>query len=329
VTTLLAVPLLLIAAFWDPPAVPTRYDSSRWIDSGLEHERQGDMASAERDLREAAQVDRLFQPRWTLAGFYFRHNDRGNFLHWMGEALAVGRRDMESLFDLCWRLPDGCPNLRGSVMPDSKLVWDQYLNYLITTGRWQPAGLMAEAIASQADAGDLPLLMNYCDLALAHGDKAAASTVWYHLCRRKLLPFQAGRIIANGDFRVAPSGRGFDWRVAAPGVANPFQPGEASFTLNGFQHDREVLLEQQLAIDASLNYRLEFEYKTNGLNSNSGVHWTAGGSNSEGLVATSWTGGQFDFPGSSASLQLVYQRPTGSTMAEGTVWVRNVNVVTR
>jgi hypothetical protein len=325
----LAVPFLLAAAFWNPSADLTRYDSSRWIESGLESERHGDFAAAERSLLEAAQIDRLYQPRWALAGFYFRRNDTGNFRRWMGEALTVGSRDLGALFDLCWRLPDGCPNLRGTVMPDSRPVWDEYLYYLMTTGKWQPAGNMAEAIANRAEAGDVPLLMNYCDSALAHGDKVAANAVWFHLCYRKLLPFSAGRIIANGDFRIAPSGRGFDWRIAAPGVGNPFRPGEVSFTFNGYQHEREVLLEQPLAIDPSLKYRLEFEYRTDRLDPNAGTHWTAGANISEGFAASTWTTGRFDFTGPAESLQLVYQRPAGSTLAEGTLWVRNVNVVVR
>ena len=51
-----ALPLLLAAGFWPPPAGLTNYDSARWIDSGLNHEIHGDLAAAERDLLEAARV---------------------------------------------------------------------------------------------------------------------------------------------------------------------------------------------------------------------------------------------------------------------------------
>jgi hypothetical protein len=324
-----AVPLLLAAGFWNPPADLTRYDAARWIDSGLEHERQGDFAAAERDLLEAARVDRLFQPRWTLAGFYFRRSDINNFWHWTREALAVDGRDSGALFDLCWKLPGGSPNIWINAMPDSKPVWDEYLFYLMTTGKWLPAAYTAEVISQKADAGDKPLLMNYCDLALARDDKAGASAVWYGLRRRKLLPFAPELIITNGDFREGPTGRGFDWRIAPPGISNPFHPGEASFTLNGFQQEHETFLEQLLSIDPTLKYRLEFEYKTTGFDVNSGIHWTAGAASSDGFAASAWTHGQFDFPGPAESLELVYQRPKASTMAEGTVWVRNVSLVVR
>ena len=320
------MPLLLTAAFWNPRPDLTRYDSSRWIDSGLDHETHGDLSAAERDLLEAAQVDRLFQPRWTLAGFYFRRNDPDNFWRWTREALAVGRRDLGALFDLCWKMPSGSEKIWTAAMPESKATWNEYLFYLMTTGKWTAAAFTAERIAKVANAGDLPLLTNYCDLALEHNDRTGANTAWKALRHRGLLPFADDSLLTNGDFRSAPSGHGFDWRPLPPGLANLFHAGEASFTLNGFQHDREVLLEQPLALDQRLSYKLLFEYKTGGV---SGVLWVAGESRSSPFAASEWTPGEMEFSGTAASLELIYQRTPGSPAPEGTVSVRNVSVVPR
>jgi hypothetical protein len=324
-----AVPLLLAAAFWNPALDLTRYDSSRWIDSGLEHERQGDLAAAEQDLLEAAQVDRLYQPRWTLAGFYFRRNDPENFWRWTREALTVGRRDMGALFDLCWKMPAGSEKIWTAAMPASKATWNEYLYYLMSTGKWPAAAFVAERIASVAEAGDKALLTNYCDLALEHNDSAGASAVWKALRTRHLLPFAADTILTNGDFRSAPSGHGFDWRPLPAGIANAFHPAEATFTLNGFEREREVLLEQPLALDPQRKYQLQFEFKTSGITVNSGVRWVAGENASGGFAASAWTRGEFEFSGKAPSLALVYQRPQGSTMAEGTVSIRNVSTLAR
>jgi len=324
-----ALPLLLAAGFWPPPAGLTNYDSARWIDSGLNHEIHGDLAAAERDLLEAARVDRLFQPRWTLAGFYFRRNDPGKFWNWTREALAVGRRDLGALFDLCWKMPDASERIWVAVMPDSKPVWNQYLYYLTDTGKWPAAAGTARRLANVADPSDKAMLVNYCDLALAHGDRAGASAAWNSLRQRGILPFPAGAILTNGDFSVFPSGRCFDWRSPAVNLASPFHKGEAGFTLGGFQHDREVLLEQPLALDPSLNYLLEFEYKTAGLSANSGIRWQAGSKNSDGFAASVWSRGEFPFSGASASLALIYERPNGSTTAVGTVTIRSVSVVAK
>jgi hypothetical protein len=323
-----AVPLLLAAAFWNAPEGPTRYDSSRWIVSGLEHERLGDIKAAEQDLLEAAQVDRLFQPRWTLAGFYFRQNERDSFWRWTREALAIGRRDLGALFDLCWKMPDG-QKMIWTVMPESKGTWDEYLYYLISTEKWPAAAATAERIANVAETGDASLLTNYCDLAMEHSDTIGARAVWSVLRKRGIVQFAAGPLLTNGDFLAAPSGHGFDWRPLPGGLADRFRPGEASFTFNGFEHDREVLLEQPLALDSRLRYELEFEYKTGGIAANSGIHWLAGKDASANLSSSEWTRSALEFSGAAASLTLIYDRSSGSTLAEGTLSIRNVSVLPR
>jgi hypothetical protein len=324
-----AVPLLLAAGLWTPGASVTNYDSARWIESGLDHEMNGDLQTAESDLLEAARLDRLLQPRWTLAGFYFRRNDPEHFWHWTHEALAVGRRDLWALFDLSWKMPDASRRIWSDAMPESKLVWNEYLFYVTTTNKWPDAAVTALHIANAAESSDKANLLNYCDTALAHADKTGANAVWNALRHRGLLPFPEGPILSNGDFRAVPSNRGFDWRLTVPGIANPFHLGEASFTLNGFERDQEIMLEQLLALDPSHTYLAKFEYKTTGLDANSGVHWVAGSNKSQNLSAIAWTPGEFEFSGASPSLALIYDRPPISIRAEGTIAVRNVSALAK
>jgi hypothetical protein len=327
---LIALPaagFLLLAGFWNPPRTPPAYDSARWIDSGLDHERTGDFPAAERDFLEAAKIDHLFQPRWTLAGFYFRRNNTEQFWQWARKALAVGQRDLGALFDLCWQVSTDPEKIWSEVMPSRKSTWDEYVFYLMTTGKWAAARSTASRLAAVADSTDQTVLLNYCDLALAHGDKAGAITVWRTLCRRGLLPFAADRLLTNGDFRLSPQGHGFDWRApASSGITSSFRSNEATFFLNGFQPEHAVLLEQPLALDPSAKYRLQFEYKTSGLDANSGIHWEAGDAASHSFAAPEWTHGNVEFRGDAGSLVLIYQRPQGATMAEGTLSLRRLDV---
>jgi hypothetical protein len=57
-------------------------DSSIWIHRGLSAEFAGDFARAEKFLLEAARVDKLFDPRVTLANYYFRRNNPEQFWRW-------------------------------------------------------------------------------------------------------------------------------------------------------------------------------------------------------------------------------------------------------
>jgi hypothetical protein len=322
-----AITFLLFGGFWRPKPDETMYDSARWIGSGLDHERRGDFSAAQSDLLRAATVDAEFQPRWTLANFYFRRNDNLQFWFWARKALSVGSRDLGALFDLCWKSAKSDREIWEKAMPNSKEVWHEYLYYLMSTGRWPEGANTATRIADIANLADKTTLLNFCDLALAHGEVAGAHAVWSAMCHRQILPFAPSEILSNGDFRTTPSGRGFDWRLPAPALANAFRSGEISFILNGFEQAHEVLLTQTLALQENREYRLAFEFTTTGVGKNSGVHWLAGASTGSHLCSPGWTRGVFDFTGQAAVLELDYDRAAGSTLAEGTVAIRNASIV--
>ena len=69
---------------------------------GLDAEVRGDLAGAERWLLEAARVDRQYEPRWTLANFYFRQRKLDRFWKWIRSALEVSYGDRTAAFDLAW-----------------------------------------------------------------------------------------------------------------------------------------------------------------------------------------------------------------------------------
>ncbi len=94
--------------FWRTPlaladaVAASPHDAPLRIRHGLELEESGRVAEAERELLAAARLSRKYEPRWTLAGFYFRQNNADDFWRWAREAVAVAYRDPEPLFDLAW-----------------------------------------------------------------------------------------------------------------------------------------------------------------------------------------------------------------------------------
>src|ERR1022692_1483252 len=82
------------------------WDARSWIDLGLRAEQEGDNATTKRCLLRAADVDREFLPRWTLANFYFRQDDRERFWFWAREAVATVSGDGQPIFQLCGRVEE-------------------------------------------------------------------------------------------------------------------------------------------------------------------------------------------------------------------------------
>ena len=98
--------------------------SSAWIHLGLDAEAEGNPREAETELLQAARVDHLYLPAWTLANFYFRRGEEDEFWPWARRAARLTYDDYRPLLRLAdaldtspqrvaLRLGGGAPLLRA------------------------------------------------------------------------------------------------------------------------------------------------------------------------------------------------------------------------
>lgn len=308
------------------------WNSGTWIQRGLECELEGHAGEAERLLLEAARVDHTFKPLWTLANFYARAGLSDKFWPYARACLKVENRDPMPVFDLCWRVTEDA-RLISDVIPPVPAIQAEYLRYLIRTGRIDAAAAVYARMRNESDvsrAEDRPLLLDYCDLLLAHGSPDALSP-WNDTAALKLFP-ERGMSLTNGDFNHAPTGRGFDWRlpVAAGISANVFRsPSLLRFSMDGEENEDSVLLSQILPLLPSRRYRLEFRYRTSGIPAASGLYWQVGDSETGSdlsnfeLSNNDWREEVLDFETPRASrlarLSLHYRRRLGVMRIKGNI----------
>jgi tetratricopeptide (TPR) repeat protein len=295
-------------------------DSAILIRLGLRAESQGDFARAEKYLLEAARIDKLFMPRWTLANYYVRVGDTDKFWPWARQALEMGYGDLSPLFQLCWRVSP-----EPDILPRQHSVLGQYLTFLLVHDHIEAAGPVAERFLDQANPTDSGVVLNYCDHLIERRSITLALTIWNKLCIRKLVPFAPldpdhGRALTNGDFQFVPLQQGFDWRTSQDpeiSVTRAQSPPELRLHLSGKQPEHCELLSQFVPLSPGRKYTFRFEYKT----SISGLSW--GGPIS---ATDDWKSEEVTLsnPG---KLALLYDRPTGSPRAEGEIWLRNTSIV--
>ncbi len=115
-------PLLEEIARLNPDASAPR------IRLGLDAEVRGDLASAERWLLDAARVDRQYEPRWTLANFYFRQRTLDRFWAWLRSALEVSYGDRAAAFDLAWAAAPDTRTILSRAIPDRHEVVAAFLD---------------------------------------------------------------------------------------------------------------------------------------------------------------------------------------------------------
>ncbi len=302
-----ATPLLERAAALNP------MNSAPRIRLGLAAEIRGDNAQAEKWLLDAARIDRQFEPRWTLANFYFRRENFPEFRKWLRAALDVSYRDRRPAFDLAWRSGSEI----ASAIPDRREVIAAYLGYLLDTGRIDAAAPVALKLASLGDA-DRPLLDRACDEFIQANMAGAARDLW-----RTMFGDHAG--IFAGNFEAPRIGHGFDWRT--PELAGVVQldldhPSRHRIAFDGHQPESCELLRQITLLEPGRRYTLHWESRLNGLKSPTGIEWRIGTAH----APIDGTELSFTAPAQLAPLTLNYSRPLGEARAEGSVELWSVTL---
>jgi hypothetical protein len=311
--------------------------SSAWIALGLSAEQAGDWSEAERDLLEAARVDRQYLPAWTLANFYFRRGAEGAFWRWARLAALLTYDDFRPLLRLTGAF-DADPARVLNRLGDGMALERGYITYLIGVNRLEAAQQVARRLAARRPsdtAMDRGLFTDLTERSIRTGQVGPALEFWNAVHAPALNPGH-GPILTNADFAHAPTAEGFDWRIAAggeacPGTSGAWSPGQVRFHLSGGQSEDCLLLQQTLPVTSGTVYRLRFDYRTEGLAGSSGLRWTFDRIRSpENLAASAqWSFAEATFHARSAglaTLEFWYHRDPGTIRQEGSVLLRNAHM---
>jgi hypothetical protein len=315
------------------------WDARSWIDLGLRAENDGDGTMAERCLSRAAAVDKGFQPRWTLANYYFRHDDRAQFWVWAKDAAEMVSGDPQPLFRLCGRLEE-----KGDLIdrlairnPDLRAA---YLYYLLSQNRVDLVGPAVHRLLEDNREAYVPLLVTVCDRYLDGARVDEAEDLWRRLGQARRLPFEAlatGQLLTNANFTTPPASRGFDWRLSgAEGIsANREDAQGLRITFSGSEPEQCEVLAQLVPVRSQSRYELRFRYRTEGIARGAGLAWRVisavdGAVLAEGQSLESESDSDrqilFETPAECrlVRLSLQYHRAPGTTRIEGFLVLQEV-----
>ena len=318
------------------------WDARSWIELGLRAEVEGDDTTAIKYLLRAADVDKEFLPRWTLANYYFRRGDEAAFWSWARQAGPMVYGDPLPVFRLCGRVEeDGKlidrlgirnPNVRAA-----------YLAYLLDQNRVDLIAPVLHRLLDEKREGDVPLLSSACDRLLEASRVDQAAETWNRLAQAGMVPFRTpagdgGQLVANGNFAAPPASWGFDWRLPVTegiSVSREEDPLGLRVTLSGREPEDCEALVQLVPLRGKMHYELTFQYRTHGVASGSGLGWriadaSGGAVLGEGpsLSSEADTEGRLAFSTPAecrlVRLSLRYRRAPGTTRMDGFLVLRNV-----
>jgi hypothetical protein len=261
-------------------AIANPLDSANWIRLATRAEIENRSVEAERDLLRAYDADRQFEPRWSLANFYFRRGDRERALLWSRKTLEFGSGDLNAVFQLLWNVSGNGTEILENAIPSRPLVLGQYLQYLDGSGRLAEASVVAQKLVSIARPEQQDALATHCGRCLDAGRVDEAVAAWNGMIARGILngdPIkpESGQPLENSNFARTLNGPGFDW--AAPKVEDVVvqrQPATSGVRIVFLPNAPENcgILGEYIVLSPRRKYRLQYRYETTGM-SGAGLKW--------------------------------------------------------
>jgi hypothetical protein len=313
------------------------YNSDATIELALRYEADGDFPRAEKLLLQAFSVDQTYAPRWSLANFYFRHDNFPAFWTWARRAAEMPANDISALFELCWRVSPEPKTIEANIVVNDPSVVRQYVDFLMSKDQIPAAVDPAlRLIRSGSPKFDHERIFNLIYQVVAANDVDGADSLWHELIRQNWIVADAA-IPNNPEFARDPLPVRFDWNIPADNGFHSW-PGSSGLVteFTGDEPENFTIAEQAIIL-APGNYRLESSYHTHNIAADTGICWEITPIESDTAIASSPflssnTPANFNLPFSVDSdhrllrLRLMYRRQLGTTRIAGTLVVPSIRI---
>lgn len=320
------------------------YDSVSWIELGLRVEADGHSAAAEPYFLRAAEVDKEYLPKWTLANYYFRRDEESKFWFWAKAAAQMLYGDPLPLFRLSGKVvEDG--NLIDRLEIRRPDIQAAYLTYLLSQNRLDLIGPATYRLLDQGRQSDVPLLLTACDRLMDAKLVNEALEVWNRLAKARMIPYApldpgAETILTNDSFLPTPAVQGFAWRLSAVdgiSASREENPSGLRLTFSGAQPENCEPLFRILPVRENTAYEFTALYRTAGIQPDTGLGWRvtdmAGGlimGAPESLASEGGAQAKIRFIAPSGChlvrIALAYRRALGTTRIEGSIVLREAGL---
>jgi tetratricopeptide (TPR) repeat protein len=319
------------------------YDAASWIKLAFLYEAGGDLPHAENALLRAAAVDATFLPSWSLANFYFRHQEPERFWPWAQKAAQMAPEDATALFRLASYISPDAAEIENRLQVKRPVMQRQFVNFLMAQDDPRGVAEAASRLSATNDKANTETVLEACDWLIEHRDSDLAAPLWNGIAASLSYPPLAGDPVTNGSFSKAPLSHGFDWRLmTVDGVSSyldvhPNMPGALGFEFSGEEPDSFLLLKQTVPVKAARVYVLAIAYNTSGIPPGSGLEWRVS-DRQTGAVLARTASLSAEQEGSASvcfaapmgapfvDLGLFYQRQPGTVRVEGKLALKGVKL---
>lgn len=323
------------------------FDSESWIQLGFVSEfQQHDRATAERYYLKAAEVNKMFLPKWTLTNFYFRQEQPTEFFRWASATLAITPYSPEPVFVQMWLISQNADKI-AQYIPERPRILLPYAWFLSNGHQYSSIPIIVQRLIKAAGKTDPrawgrdDLVAAIEDRLIAEGQRDQALQIWTSMVKSGWLHEgipSAQQPLTNGNFQTSLFRHGFDWIPAeTEGVRIEESPAEGLIRVHfsGNEPEHCVVLQQYMPMEAGRRYSFRWQATSIPSDTLSGLTWhlrPVGNAVELGLVSSdlglspsgNWT---VRAPQGSelCLLTLEYARPLGHLRASGTFILKSVS----
>ena len=323
---------------------PLDYES--WIQLGLTSEfQQHDRAAAERYYLKAADVNRMFVPKWTLTNFYFRQERLNDFFAWASATLAVTPYPPDPVFLQIWLISHDARRIARAI-PERPRILLPYVWFLSNRHQYALIAPVVDRLIRAVGNRDPwawgrdDLIALSEDRLIAEGYRDPALNIWASMVKagwiHKTIP-TVSHPITNGDFQTVFFRHGFDWMPVNSGCARVEQfvaAGEVRVRFSGDEPENCIIMQQYVPLRSGRGYRLRWELHSQLPDTVSGLRWHVLPSPVRNDIESispdllSSTTRDWDFESAKGAevgiLLLEYSRPLGHLRTKGTAVLKSV-----
>jgi len=317
---------------------------SWWIMLAVQQEQDGDIAGSEESLLEANKVCQYYVPRWTLAAFYYRHNNKVAFVRWARAAMSVGYGDSDSLFRMAQRLGMPLEEIARAMVPRYPERLADFLRFALGEHEIRQGYAAAANLIAVGSAADSETVVEACETLFAAGNSEEAIALWNKLVSARWILSKPIALSATdtdlATFASERLHRGFEWKYTVPqGVSVSLaDDGSPCLAFSGGQPEQCELVSRYTPMLPGRHYRLAIRERMEEIAPDSGLQWLVlplSGGRPLTASTTSRRDGEsaeqsidFETPRAETPLRLAlrYDRAPGTTRIEGRLWVRSIKL---
>ena len=343
--------LPLAISYYERATTINPRSASYWMDLGSAYELTGNVAGADRAFRNAQkQYPVSAQADWAYGNFLLRQGRTQEAFQQIYRAISGDPALTEVAISSCWRSTHDIEQILKFALPANPAAYWGAIDFFVNTAEPDAAIAVWKSLAAMAPPFTPSRVFPLLNLLISLRRPDDARLIWEQTISLTHTASQYGpdgSVVWNGGFEEDLLNGGFAWQympISGAGMdidAETFHSGQRSLRIvfDGAENVNFSNVWQYVSVEPNVRYRFRAYMRTQGLTTDSGMHfeisdvYRGGGPVTRNVTGTQeWTADEAEVATGPEThlLKIVLRRTPSNKLGnkiKGTAWVDDVSLV--